>query len=554
VRFVCIFLLAAWPAFPQFTGLATTRDGSTLYVSSPLRLRGSAQAFNGKIFRLAGGRPELFAEQSPGMPIGWYNENFYDLTLPDVSSDGSVVAYTGTRGCYGGSGCLAVQRAQGTIAGSAGKSLLNISGYVNLSPNGQYAVFFGRNTFANLIPPAELASLRSGERTTVPYAISAPARRRVTNDGVVALVKDGAIRLWSASGETAIGPTSIAAPGYPDPLLMIGADGRRLVYATRSGLARYDRSTALEEVIATAVPVSVSIDENAAAVAYVDGGDHQVHFAGREAAFTAPEGFADLVLSGDGRVCFGVTRLGRLLRFDTAAGIVQEWIPRTPWIQSVNGIFVPGSLLSVVGLGLSAPGEPGGPRARIAGSDVPIESASPEQVWLQVPWELPAQAAARFEYLSGDSPFETPPGTVDVQPVAPFPYGTADTSNGYNFWLTAVHQDWSGLVTKDRPAKGGEVVVLYFGGLGPVTAPVPTGAAAPSDPPARLANSFSCQFWDGSGHDARVRFAGLAPGMVGVYQANVEVPSGLTMSSAGVVCGVNLPGPRLATGSLPVAP
>jgi uncharacterized protein (TIGR03437 family) len=555
VKFAWIFLLAAWPAWAQFTGIATTRDGSTVYVSTPLRLKGTAQSLNGKVFRLAGGRPELFAEQLPGVQIGWYNEKFYDLTQPDVSGDGSVVAYTGSRGCGGGSGCLSVQRAQGTVADASGNALLDSAGYVNVSPNGQYALFFGRNTFASVVPPAELVSPRSGERTTVPYPISAQARRRVTNDGSVAVFKDGAVRLWSISGETTIGGASIAAAGYNDPLLMIGADGRRLVYQTRLGVARYDRTAGAEELIVTAIPASVAIDENAATIAYVDGVDGEIHLAGRDgAAFTVPEGFAQVALSGDGRVGYAETRLGRLLRLDLGTGATQELIPRTPWIQGVNGTWAAGSLLSVTGVGLSGSGEPGGVRVRIAGIDAPVESVSPEHVWFQVPWEVPAQTSARFEFLSGDSPFETGPATVNVQAVAPFAYGTVDTSNGYNVWLTAAHQDWSGLVTRENPARAGEVIVLYFGGLGPVTPPVATGEPSPAGIPARLtADDFACDFWDGSGHRSKLWFAGLAPGMVGVYQANVEVPAGLKKPSVAVSCGMYVTGPNLTAGSLYVA-
>jgi uncharacterized protein (TIGR03437 family) len=561
VKFFPLLLVAfACPACAQFSGLSATGDGSSLYFSSRLRLRGSADSFYAKLFRTSGQTPTLFESQQPGDPIGWTTTNFYDLLAPQVSTDGSIVAYTGVRGCGGGSGCLGVQTAQGTLADSSGKSLLSAIGYVNLSPNGQYALFFGRNTFGNLIPATELISAVSGARTSVPYTIGPQARRRVANDGTVAIIDAGAIRLWQVTGEQTLTGVSVPSTSYAEPLLFISADARRLVYQTPRGLARYDRLAPAEEILTTGAPSSVSIDDDATAVAYVDPVDSQIHLAAPPRQLThEAEGIAEVTLSGDGRVAFAVTRQGRLLRIEASSGAVREIVPRTPSITSSAlpslasyGVVSPGSLVPLTGLGLSASSQVATPplprtladvRVRIAGIDAAIQSVSPEMIWLQVPWELPEQQAATFELLSGDSPFETAPQTVDVLTLAPNIFETVDPVNAYEFYSIAVHQDWSGLVTPASPAHSGEVITLYFNGLGPVTPAVATGEAAPADNLARVNPAFRCQFWDSTPNDSQIYFAGLAPGMVGVYQVSLQVPAGLRMSPVTINCdfGVGTP-------------
>jgi uncharacterized protein (TIGR03437 family) len=47
---------------------------------------------------------------------------------------------------------------------------------------------------------------------------------------------------------------------------------------------------------------------------------------------------------------------------------------------------------------------------------------------------------------------------------------------------------------------------------------------------------FRCQFWDSTPNDSQIYFAGLAPGMVGVYQVSLQVPAGMRTSPVGIVC------------------
>jgi uncharacterized protein (TIGR03437 family) len=123
-------------------------------------------------------------------------------------------------------------------------------------------------------------------------------------------------------------------------------------------------------------------------------------------------------------------------------------------------------------------------------------------------------------------------------------FATTDTTDGYSIDPTAVHEDWSALVTPESPARWGEIIHLYFNGLGPVSPRVPTGEAGPSDPPARVTGQFTCEFWDGGRNASEVLYAGLAPGMVGIYQVSLRVPAGLRTARPSLNCG-------FGTGSIP---
>ena len=80
--------------------------------------------------------------------------------------------------------------------------------------------------------------------------------------------------------------------------------------------------------------------------------------------------------------------------------------------------------------------------------------------------------------------------------------------------VASAHQDFSGLITSNQPARPGEIIHLYASGFGPVTPPVPDGASPPATHLSRTVNPVTCGALDASGNliPFTLLFAGLAPG------------------------------------------
>jgi uncharacterized protein (TIGR03437 family) len=81
-----------------------------------------------------------------------------------------------------------------------------------------------------------------------------------------------------------------------------------------------------------------------------------------------------------------------------------------------------------------------------------------------------------------------------------------------------------------QPAKRGtDFIDIFATGLGPVTNQPASGAPAPSVPLAWTTANVTVTI---GGAPATVSFAGLAPGWVGLYQVNVQVPANAPVGDA----------------------
>jgi uncharacterized protein (TIGR03437 family) len=69
------------------------------------------------------------------------------------------------------------------------------------------------------------------------------------------------------------------------------------------------------------------------------------------------------------------------------------------------------------------------------------------------------------------------------------------------------------------------MIILTLVGMGATDPPVPSGAAAPSDPMAAVVVQPTVTI---GGQPADIVFAALMPGAVGLYQIELTVPTGLT--------------------------
>ncbi len=91
----------------------------------------------------------------------------------------------------------------------------------------------------------------------------------------------------------------------------------------------------------------------------------------------------------------------------------------------------------------------------------------------------------------------------------------------------ALHADYS-LVSASSPAKIGETILVFLTGLGDVSPAVPEGQPAPSTTLSKVTNTATVFI---AGLEGSVAYAGLAPGLAGLYQINVVVPPGVSSGS-----------------------
>lgn len=217
------------------------------------------------------------------------------------------------------------------------------------------------------------------------------------------------------------------------------------------------------------------------------------------------------------------------LFFTSGSAIRRIRFPRSPASISRGGVInlsggalSPGGLFSIYGSSLAAttaaasssplPTVLAGVSVLVNGSAVPLSFVSPTQINAQMPVTLsPGPATLAIRSSAGTS--ETTP--IDLVAAAPaiLEYGNR----------RAVATSPSALLNSPSdPAAPGDAVVVYLTGIGPVDPPAATGAAAPSD---QLSNASLTASATIGGEPATILFLGLAPGFVGLAQANILVPA-----------------------------
>jgi uncharacterized protein (TIGR03437 family) len=189
--------------------------------------------------------------------------------------------------------------------------------------------------------------------------------------------------------------------------------------------------------------------------------------------------------------------------------------------SGVAAALAPGALAAVYGTGLATstvsaaslplPTTLGGAVVNIGGIAAPITYASPTQINIQIPFQVPTGSSTVNVSVNG-----TPAGStfVSVNAIAP---GLFLLQQGA---AAVVNQNGS-VNSQSQPAAAGSIVAAYLTGLGPVNPSVATGAAAPASPLSLVSATATANIGNVS---APVQFAGLAPGFAGLYQVNIQVP------------------------------
>jgi uncharacterized protein (TIGR03437 family) len=522
-----LFLLTTVSLFGQFYGLSTNNDGTQLYFSAPLQLSGTTNENPySKIFRYDSAGLHFVAQMDPiTLPNGSYVlTNAYNLVAGYISGNGNVTGYVGNAGCgpYIAPGCsqttLFYQGLATTLPYSCAvsKSARYAACAIELEALAvSYAVY---DIFGSVQTPAYIPLCNPGPGDTSPLGT-------VSSDGHFLC---GAT-LWSASGATTVNLQGNV--NYYDELL--SDDGSHIVTFSKTSLFSYNVAAGtttpipLPDGIQVGSLGSLSSDGSVILFYGVKNSVSQLDVihadgSGLLQVTNSPVSVSSVLLSGDGSTAFGVNTNGELVKIDTTSG-ASTAIANGAQIYNVQGAAVAGAPVLMTGLGfadavLSASTVPlgtsvGGVQVTVNGTPAPILSVAPSNISFQIPWETPIGNASIAVVRPGSS-FQPPITQLQIQTLQPtFAPGASPST-----------QDFSALIGMGNPAHPGDIVNFYLTGLGPVTAPVADGTPAPSSPLPRVVNPVTVAEAYAPSTPLAVLYAGLAPGLIGIYQLTVQLP------------------------------
>jgi uncharacterized protein (TIGR03437 family) len=179
--------------------------------------------------------------------------------------------------------------------------------------------------------------------------------------------------------------------------------------------------------------------------------------------------------------------------------------------------LAPGSLVSLFGLNLN------GATVQFDNISAPVLYTSSSQLNLQVPWEL--QGKSNSSVTVTVNSVTSAPQSVPLASADPGIFSLSAPEGGEGAIVNL-----SGIVVDAKsPAHAGDYLQIYATGLGPVSNTPKTGAQAVASPLSSLIDNAAVTI---GGVPAPVGFAGLAPGFVGLYQVNVQVPQGVAAGDA----------------------
>ena len=169
----------------------------------------------------------------------------------------------------------------------------------------------------------------------------------------------------------------------------------------------------------------------------------------------------------------------------------------------------------------------------------PLDFVGAGQVNFQMPSNAPL-GSVRIAVRTGDTGELIAGGTMVATAVAPGLFTTNQAGTGQ---AAALNQDLT-INGPNNPAPAGSTIVLYGTGQGQVSPAVADGMAAPSAPLAQTvavptssgtnclnSQPSMCVAFGSTGFGA-VKYSGLTPGFVGLWQINVTIPPGTPASSA----------------------
>lgn len=193
---------------------------------------------------------------------------------------------------------------------------------------------------------------------------------------------------------------------------------------------------------------------------------------------------------------------------------------------SPDAVVSPGSIASLFGTRLAsgtaaATAKPlpltlSGTQVLVNDVAAPLFFVSPGQINFQLPAEV-SDSGASIAVVSGG--VRGP--AIQIKTASETP-GIFSTQTGALAQGAVLNQDFSAN-SVDNPAAPGSVIQVFATGLGATTPPLTTGQAGATAPPFNTTVLTPTALINGA--TAPVHFSAVAPGFIGLYQVNVQVPA-----------------------------
>lgn len=200
-------------------------------------------------------------------------------------------------------------------------------------------------------------------------------------------------------------------------------------------------------------------------------------------------------------------------------------------IASIYGSNLAVSAVPVIARDTPLPTLLGATSVRVNGEAAPLYFVAPGQINFQVPWDIQGALATVTVTVNGQTGNAQ---TAAVAPAAPAIFdlnaagqGAIFDSQTYRFAAPA--SSIPGATT--QPIARGGYLTIYCQGLGAVSNAPASGAPGPSSEPLARTNAQPSVMIGGVPAQP-ILFSGLAPALVGLYQINVQVPSGAPSGNA----------------------
>ena len=194
-----------------------------------------------------------------------------------------------------------------------------------------------------------------------------------------------------------------------------------------------------------------------------------------------------------------------------------------PFDPQIGGALSPGTIVAIYGSHLASvqaqptsiplPTKLNGTTVLIGGRPSPLFYVSPGQINVQIPFEL--DPAEKYQVIVNANGALTTPQSIQLTAVNPgldtFPDGT----------LVAVHAADATLISAASPAQPGEYIVMFLLGMGATDNPVTSGDSSSGTV---LSQPTALPTLTLNNNPVPIAFAGLTPGLVGLYQINLQIP------------------------------